>query len=81
MEFLLWSGELASTHLFDLAERCIPAAYLNDALTDDACPTQLLERAGNASGVATANDLGDYLRIPTATAARLLPTPGSHPYG
>ncbi|MEV6575734.1 crosslink repair DNA glycosylase YcaQ family protein [Streptomyces sp. NPDC051577] len=79
VEFLLWSGELASTRrtggqrLFDLAERCIPAAHLNDELTDDECLIRLLGHAGTAMGVATADDLGDYLRIPNATATRLIP--------
>ncbi|MGW6971632.1 DNA glycosylase AlkZ-like family protein [Streptomyces sp. NPDC054952] len=79
VEFLLWSGELASTRrtggqrLFDLAERCIPADHLTDELTDDQCLIRLLGHAGTAMGVATADDLGDYLRIPTAATTRLIP--------
>ncbi|MFF3020044.1 DNA glycosylase AlkZ-like family protein [Streptomyces sp. NPDC057939] len=79
VEFLLWSGDLAShrriggQRLFDLAERCIPDEHLNDDLTDDECLTQLLTHAGTALGVATVDDLGDYIRIPTSLAARLLP--------
>ncbi|MGW9369623.1 DNA glycosylase AlkZ-like family protein [Streptomyces xanthophaeus] len=85
VEFLVWSGELASTRraggqrLFDLAERSIPAEYLNDGLTDDECLTRLLGHAGTVLGVATADDLADYLRIPAAVAARLLPATGLTP--
>lgn len=79
VEFLVWSGELASTRragsqrLFDLPERCIPAAFLNDQTSDDECLTTLLGHAGGALGVATTDDLADYLRIPTSVAARILP--------
>ncbi|MFD9574654.1 DNA glycosylase AlkZ-like family protein [Streptomyces sp. NPDC059982] len=85
VEFLLWSGELASTRrtggqrLFDLAERCIPAEHLNDALTDEECLTRLLAHAGAVLGVATTDDLADYIRIPTPVAARLLPGTGLTP--
>ncbi|MFF8505845.1 winged helix-turn-helix domain-containing protein [Streptomyces anulatus] len=79
VEMLLWAGELASTRrdgarrLFDLTERCIPAEHLTDQISDDACLSQLLGHAGRALGVATADDLADYLRIPTPVTARLLP--------
>ncbi|MFJ3841843.1 DNA glycosylase AlkZ-like family protein [Streptomyces sp. NPDC090054] len=85
VEFLLWSGDLASSRrtggqrLFDLAERCIPAEHLNDDLTDDECLTRLLTHAGTALGVATADDLADYIRIPTAIAVRLVPRTGLIP--
>ncbi|MGW6875900.1 DNA glycosylase AlkZ-like family protein [Streptomyces xanthophaeus] len=85
VEFLVWSGELASTRraggqrLFDLAERSIPADYLNDDLTDDECLTRLLGHAGTVLGVATVDDLADYLRIPAAVAARHLPATGLTP--
>ncbi|MGW7029738.1 DNA glycosylase AlkZ-like family protein [Streptomyces xanthophaeus] len=81
-EFMVWSGELASTRraggqrLFDLAERSIPAEFLNDGLTDDECLTRLPSHAGTVLGVATADDLADYLRFPAAVAARLLPATG-----
>ncbi len=79
---MVWSGELASTRraggqrLFDLAERSIPAEFLNDGLTDDECLTRLPSHAGTVLGVATADDLADYLRFPAAVAARLLPATG-----
>ncbi|MFE7478187.1 DNA glycosylase AlkZ-like family protein [Streptomyces sp. NPDC057575] len=79
VELLVWSGELASTRrtgrqrLFDLAEHCIPAAFLSDQASDDECLTGLLGHAGAALGVATTADLADYLRIPTPVAARILP--------
>lgn len=79
VEFLLWSGELASTRraggqrLFDLAEHCIPGRHFTDQEPDDMCLTRLLGHAGKALGVATVDDLADYLRIPTPVTARLLP--------
>ncbi|MFF4323856.1 DNA glycosylase AlkZ-like family protein [Streptomyces sp. NPDC001568] len=85
IEFLVWSGDLASSRrtggqrLFDLADRCIPAEHLNDDLTDDECLTRLLTHAATALGVATADDLADYIRIPTPIAARLLPATGLTP--
>ncbi|MFF2805543.1 DNA glycosylase AlkZ-like family protein, partial [Streptomyces sp. NPDC058051] len=85
LELLVWSGELASTRrtggrrLFDLAERCIPAAFLSDQASDDACLTALLGNAGAALGVATTDDLADYLRIPTPVATRILPGTGLTP--
>ncbi|WP_331753659.1 MULTISPECIES: DNA glycosylase AlkZ-like family protein [unclassified Streptomyces] len=85
VELLVWSGELASTRrkggqrLFDLAERCIPAAFLSDQASDNECLTKLLGHAGAALGVATTDDLADYLRIPTPVAARILPETGLTP--
>jgi uncharacterized protein len=80
IEFLVWSGELACVarhhghqRLFDLAERVIPPQHLTDHLSDRECLIRLLERAGNALGVATPDDLADYLRIRTATIHSLLP--------
>ncbi|MGW4229445.1 DNA glycosylase AlkZ-like family protein [Streptomyces sp. NPDC004980] len=79
VELLVWSGELASTRraggqrLFDLAERCIPDTFLSDQASDDACLTELLGHAGAVLGVATTDDLADYLRIPIPIAARILP--------
>ncbi|WP_411572697.1 DNA glycosylase AlkZ-like family protein [Streptomyces xanthophaeus] len=67
VEFMVWSGELASTRraggqrLFDLAERSIPAEFLNDGLTDDECLTRLPSHAGTVLGVATADDLADRI--------------------
>ncbi|MBT2411118.1 YcaQ family DNA glycosylase [Streptomyces sp. ISL-12] len=80
VEFMLWAGDLICVRrttgwqrLFDLPERHLPAHLHTDALTDDACLTDLLGHAGRALGAATATDLADYLRIPARHAARLLP--------
>ncbi|MFJ1789649.1 DNA glycosylase AlkZ-like family protein [Streptomyces anulatus] len=87
VEFLLWSGELASTRraggqrLFDLAERCVPGGHFTDQESDDMCLTRLLGHAGKALGVATVDDLADYLRIPTPVTARLLPATRLVPVG
>lgn len=80
VELLLWSGELActrrtgGTRLFDLPHRTIPGRLLTDQLTDDECLRTLLTHAGRVLGVATGDDLADYLRIHARTATRLLPT-------
>ncbi|MGW7172275.1 DNA glycosylase AlkZ-like family protein [Streptomyces xanthophaeus] len=80
VEFMVWSGELASTRraggqrLFGLAERSIPAEFLNDGLTDGEWLTRLLSHAGTVLGVATVDDLADFLRIPAARS----PSPARH---
>lgn len=79
VELLVWSGELVCARranwqrLFDLPHRVLPTELLTDALDDRRCQVELLNRAGRVLGVATADDLGDYLRIPKTLARRLLP--------
>ncbi|MEU4807001.1 crosslink repair DNA glycosylase YcaQ family protein [Actinosynnema sp. NPDC023587] len=79
VEFLVWAGELACTRrtgwqrLFDLPNRVIPDRHLTDHLDDRECHLRLLERAGRVLGAATADDLADYLRLPTPLTRTLLP--------
>ena len=76
LEWLFWAGLVAATdrrgsfeRAYDLPERVLPAAIL-------ALPTPrgvdarraLLARSARALGVATADDLRDYYRIPAADA-------------
>lgn len=78
LEWLFWAGLVVATHrkgnferVYDLPERVLPRAIL-------ALPTpsgvdarrMLLARSARALGIATADDLRDYYRIP-ATDARL----------
>jgi uncharacterized protein len=46
--------------VYDLAERAIPVALLDQSLDDDTCARQLVESAARAMGVATAKDLAAY---------------------
>lgn len=77
LEWLFWAGLVAATHrrgsferVYDLPERVLPRTVL-------ALPTPrgidarraLLERSARALGIATAEDLRDYYRIPAADAA------------
>ncbi|WCD90905.1 hypothetical protein KPP03845_107334 [Streptomyces xanthophaeus] len=63
VEFMVWSGELASTRraggqrVFDLAERSVPTEFLN------------------VLGVATADDLADYLLSPPPSQPVSCPPP------
>jgi uncharacterized protein len=76
LEWLFWAGLVAATHrrgsferVYDLPERVLPPAVL-------ALPTPrgvdarraLLARSARALGIATADDLRDYYRIPAADA-------------
>jgi uncharacterized protein len=79
LEGLFDAGRLAAAgrrgfeRLYDLAERVIPAAARSEPAPkpEDAQRTLVLH-AARALGVATARDLADYFRLPTAvTRARL----------
>jgi uncharacterized protein YcaQ len=78
LEWLFWAGRVASTHrrgsferVYDLPERALPRAILQ-------LPTprgvdarrELLARSARALGIAAAEDLRDYYRIPAADARR-----------
>lgn len=79
LEWLFWSGLVASTHrrgtferVYDLPERVLPGAILRRPTPDGVeARRDLLTRAAKALGVATAHDLRDYYRIAPADA--LLP--------
>ena len=73
LEYLFWTGELASAgrrsfqRLYALPESAIPAEQLNSGqrhrLDDQMALTEL---AAGALGVATESDLRDYFRLPAA---------------
>jgi uncharacterized protein YcaQ len=80
LEWLFWAGLVAATHrrgsferVYDLTERVLPAAVLQLATPSDADALRaLLARSAEALGIATADDLRDYYRIPAEDAR--LPT-------
>lgn len=69
VEYLIWSGELVCVRrqgwqrVFDLPQRCLPAHLLDQEADDDAGVVRLLTKSARVLGVATADDLADYLRI------------------
>lgn len=74
VEWLFWAGLIVATHrrgsferVYDLPERVLPRAVLAHP-TPNTVDAQraLLARSARALGVATAEDLRDYYRIPAA---------------
>lgn len=78
LEWLFWAGLIASTHrrgsferVYDLPERVLPQSVLQIPTPSDTdAKRELLSRSARALGIATADDLRDYYRIPV-TDARL----------
>jgi uncharacterized protein YcaQ len=76
LEWLFWAGLIAATHrrgsferVYDLPERVLPASILQLATPNGTdAKRALLERSARALGIATADDLRDYYRIPAADA-------------
>ena len=76
LEWLFWAGLVAATHrrgsferVYDLPERVLPRAILQlPSPSGVDARRALLARSARALGVATADDLRDYYRIPTADA-------------
>ncbi len=76
LEWLFWAGLVAATHrrgsferVYDLPERVLPRAILQLPTPSGVDARRaLLARSARALGVATADDLRDYYRIPTADA-------------
>lgn len=74
LEWLFWAGLIAATHrrgnferVYDLPERVLPAAILQLPTPSDVdAKRALLARSARALGIATADDLRDYYRIPAA---------------
>lgn len=79
LEWLFWAGQIAATHrrgsferVYDLPERVLPQAILQLPTPDETdAKRALLARSARALGIATADDLRDYYRIPVKDA--LLP--------
>ncbi|MFS0697105.1 winged helix-turn-helix domain-containing protein [Streptomyces nitrosporeus] len=69
VERALMYGEVVCTErrgwkrVYDLAERAIPGAVLNDDLDDAECLRRLVSQAGSALGVGTRADIADYHRL------------------
>lgn len=80
IEWLFWSGQIASTHrrgsferVYDLPERVLPRAVLAQPTPNDVdAQRALLARSAKALGIATQEDLRDYYRIPAADVRRPL---------
>jgi uncharacterized protein YcaQ len=76
LEWLFWAGRVAATHrrgsferVYDLPERVLPRAALEAPTPhEDDARRELIARAARALGVATADDLRDYYRIPAGDA-------------
>ena len=76
LEWLFWAGLVAATHrrgsferVYDLPERVLPRAVLEQPTPhEDDARRELIARAARALGVATADDLRDYYRIPAGDA-------------
>lgn len=76
LEWLFWAGLVAATHrrgsferVYDLPERVLPRAVLQLPTPSGVDARRaLLARSARALGVATADDLRDYYRIPAADA-------------
>ena len=71
-EDLFLFGEVVVTRrdrwrrVYDLPERAIPAALLDEDLTDAECHRRLVTHAAGVLGVATVADLADYYRLSIA---------------
>jgi hypothetical protein len=79
VEYLVWSGELVCSRrrgwhqrLFDLPERVIPERLRTQDLDDRACVSQLVDRAARVLGIATLDDLADYLRVKRSRVEEVL---------
>lgn len=76
LEWLFWAGRIAATHrrgsferVYDLPERVLPQAILQLPTPDQTdAKRALLARSARALGIATADDLRDYYRIPVKEA-------------
>lgn len=73
LEFLFWAGEITTAErrgferAYDLPERVLPSEVLAAPTPDRAeAHRELLRRSVSSLGVATARDLRDYYRLPSA---------------
>jgi uncharacterized protein len=85
MEWLLDLGEVVCVErrgwrrVYDLPERVIPAALLEQEPSDAECLTRLVAQAGRALGVATRGDLADYHRLKGEQVDAVIGTTGLVP--
>ncbi|MEU4999365.1 crosslink repair DNA glycosylase YcaQ family protein [Streptomyces sp. NPDC021622] len=79
LEWLLATGEVACTNrrswqrVYQLAESAIPSDVLNAEPGDTECLRSLARLALQVLGVATADDIADYFRLPPKKVAACLP--------
>ncbi len=74
IEWLFWSGQIAATNrrgsferVYDIPERVMPTAILQTPTpSEQDAQRALIARSAKALGIATADDLRDYYRIPAA---------------
>ena len=70
LEWLFWVGAVAVSHrenftrFYDLSERVLPKEILGSALPANQAQRELILKASRHLGVATAEDLVDYHRLP-----------------
>ncbi|MET3811052.1 crosslink repair DNA glycosylase YcaQ family protein [Arthrobacter sp. UYEF3] len=78
VEHMVWTGELVCAQrrnwqrVFDLPERALPVAIRDAQVSADDSMNQLMNRALDVLGVATAKDLADYYRMRPSEAAKWL---------
>ena len=70
LEWLFWTGQVTVskrekfTRFYDLCARVLPTQALDDSLSEIEAHHELIRRAGVHLGVAAAEDLIDYFRLP-----------------
>ena len=70
LEWLFWIGQVSVSHranftrFYDLASKVLPASVMGDRMSEIDAHRELLRRAATHLGVATAEDLIDYFRLP-----------------
>ncbi len=80
IEWLFWSGQIAATNrrgsferVYDVPERVMPTAILQTPTpSEQDAQRALIARSAKALGIATADDLRDYYRIPAADAPQAI---------
>jgi uncharacterized protein YcaQ len=77
VEYLFWCGEITPLErrssferVYDLTERVIPPDVLHVEVDEEEAYRRLVDRAGQAHGIATESDLRDYFRLPLAASKR-----------
>ena len=76
LEWLFWTGQVTVskrekfTRFYDLSARVLPIQALDDSLSEIEAHHELIRRAGVHLGVAAAEDLIDYFRLPKVDGRR-----------
>lgn len=85
VEHMVWTGELVCVQrrkwqrVFDLPERALPAAILEAKVSVDDSLDQLMNKALDVMGVATAKDLADYYRMKPSEVSQWMKESSSTP--